>query len=141
MSDEPTDPKQTESQAGSGTVVHGPQTNIRGNVQGHVYSGTIGQIGDINVQLPPVPRLPLQRPERAIHFVDRTDELAQLLQDLQPGHVITLCGPGGMGKTALAAEAVWTLAPGSAPPDRFPDGVLFHSFYNQPAVDAACDQI
>ncbi len=87
------------------------------------------------------PRLPLQRPPRAAHFVDRRAELAQLLTDLQPGRVVTLCGPGGIGKTALAAEALWTLAPGSDPPDRFPDGVLFHSFYGRPDPALALEHI
>ena len=55
-----------------------------------------------------------------------------LLAELQPGRRVTLCGPGGMGKTALASEAIWRLAPGDVPPERFPDGVLWHSFYGQP---------
>ena len=48
---------------------------------------------------------PLQRPARATHFTGREAELAQLLDDLQPGRVVTLTGPGGIGKSALAAEA------------------------------------
>src|SRR5690606_28287294 len=46
---------------------------------------------------------------------------------------------GGMGKTALAAEAVWTLAPGADIPERFPDGLLWHSFYVQPQIATACE--
>jgi tetratricopeptide (TPR) repeat protein len=46
-----------------------------------------------------------------------------------------------MGKTALAAEAVWRLAPEEQPPERFPDGVIFHSFYNQPQVAIALEKI
>ena len=57
-------------------------------------------------------RLSLQRPRRAEHFVDREIEQARLLADLQLGRVVTVCGPGGMGKTALVAEVLWTLAPG-----------------------------
>ncbi|MCB0154980.1 MAG: tetratricopeptide repeat protein, partial [Anaerolineae bacterium] len=48
------------------------------------------------------------------------------------GRVVTLCGSGGMGKSALAAEVLWTLAPNDEPPAAFPDGVLFYSFYAQP---------
>ena len=33
---------------------------------------------------------------------------------------VTLCGSGGIGKTALAAEAVWILAPGNEPPPAWP---------------------
>jgi len=85
--------------------------------------------------------IPLQHPPRAPHFTDRENELARLLADLHPGRVVTLCGPGGIGKTALAAEAVWTLAPGDGPPDRFPDGILFHSFYGRPDPALALEHI
>jgi hypothetical protein len=85
--------------------------------------------------------IPLQRPPRAPHFTDREKALARLLADLCPGRVATLCGPGGIGKTALAAEAVWTLAPENEPPDRFPDGILFHSFYGQPDPALALEHI
>ncbi|MGB5686465.1 MAG: tetratricopeptide repeat protein, partial [Candidatus Electrothrix sp.] len=43
---------------------------------------------------------------------------------------------GGMGKSALAARAVRKL-----PPDRFPDGIIFHTFYHQPATDQALQSI
>ena len=54
---------------------------------------------------------------------------------------MTLCGPGGIGKTSLAAEALWELTGGTNPPRDFPDGVLFHSFYNQPQADLAFEHI
>jgi hypothetical protein len=81
--------------------------------------------------------IPLQRPLRVQHFTGRAAELARLLEDLRPGSSVTLCGPGGMGKSALAAEAVWTLAPGDDAPVRFPDGIIFHSFYHQPEAGQA----
>lgn len=84
---------------------------------------------------------PLQRPPRAEHFTDREQELEQLLVQLKLGQVATLCGPGGIGKTALAAEAIWTLVPEPEPPALFPDGVIFHSFYNQPASALALEHI
>ena len=84
---------------------------------------------------------PLVRPPQAENFVGRQEDLAQLINDLQLGEVVTLCGPGGIGKTTLAAQAVWTLAPGNEPSERFPDGIFFHSFYNQPQVDFALENI
>ncbi len=78
---------------------------------------------------PGPPGVPIQRLRRADHFTGREKELAQLLADLQPGRVITLCGPGGIGKTALASEVVWHLAPGEKPPEIFPDGIICHDFY------------
>ncbi|MFN8469679.1 MAG: tetratricopeptide repeat protein [Caldilineaceae bacterium] len=83
--------------------------------------------------------MPLYKPMRVQHFTGREQDLAKLLADLQPGKILTLCGPGGIGKSALAAEAVWRLAPGGEPPERFPDGVIFHSFYHQPQADLALE--
>ena len=78
----------------------------------------------------------LSRPDqpllRAEHFVGRKNELAKLVEDLQPGRVVTLCGPGGMGKTALAAQALETLTERDELTTRFPDGVIVYSFYGQP---------
>jgi tetratricopeptide (TPR) repeat protein len=80
-------------------------------------------------------------PERAKHFTDREKELEQLPSDLQPGEVLTLCGPGGIGKTALAAEVIWRLDDADELSKRFPDGVIFHTFYNQPQAALALEAI
>ena len=95
-------------------------------------------------QLPPMSerrRVPLHKPLRTQNFIGRTAELGRLLADLQPGRTVTLCGPGGIGKTALAAEAIWTLAPDGDPPARFPDGIFFHTFYRQPQAGLALTAI
>ncbi|HEU0163640.1 MAG TPA: helix-turn-helix domain-containing protein, partial [Thermomicrobiales bacterium] len=52
-------------------------------------------------------------------LVGRERDLARLLVELQPGRVVTIVGPGGVGKTSLALEAGDLLA------DRFPDGIWF----------------
>ena len=117
-------------------------THIR-DVIGPVSTGS-GPITQHQHYYPPTPQaapIPLQLPPRAEHFTGRQAELARLLAGLQPGRVVTLCGPGGIGKTALAAEAIWTLAPGDAPPACFPDGFIFHSFYNQPQATLALEAI
>jgi tetratricopeptide (TPR) repeat protein len=87
---------------------------------------------------PPIPHL---LPPRAQHFIGRQGQLSQLLAALHPGQVVTLCGPGGIGKTALAAEALWTLDDRGELTDRFPDGIVFHSFYNQPEAAIALETI
>ena len=85
--------------------------------------------------------IPLFKPPRAPHFTNRVAELEKLLGDLHVGKVITICGPGGIGKTALTAEVVWALAPEDDAPEEFPDGIIFHSFCNQPNVDIALETI
>ena len=72
------------------------------------------------------PRIPRHLPPLDDYFVDREQQLADLVRDLHPGKVVTLCGMGGIGKSALAAQAVRQIEP-----ERFPDGILFHSFYKQ----------
>lgn len=87
------------------------------------------------------PRFPLQRPEPVEFFVGREEELNRLVGLLQPGQVVTLCGPPGVGKTALAIHALWTLAPANKPPDHFPDGIIWHNFYAKPKATSAMEDI
>ncbi|MCI5163492.1 MAG: NACHT domain-containing protein, partial [Candidatus Electrothrix sp. AX5] len=81
-------------------------------------------------------QVPRQLPSLNAHFVGREDELALLFELLQPGKVVTICGTGGIGKTALATQAVHKLEAG-----RFPDGIIFYSFYHQPETAHALHHI
>ena len=74
------------------------------------------------VESTPTTNIPLQRPPAATHFTGRAPELAALLAALQPGRVVTLYGPGGIGKTALAAEALRALLAEQNPPPTPPEG-------------------
>ncbi|MCI5227400.1 MAG: hypothetical protein D3918_12265, partial [Candidatus Electrothrix sp. AX2] len=65
-------------------------------------------------------------------FLHREAELSWLDKHLHPDRVVAICAPGGMGKTALAARVLRRL-----PADRFPDPVIFHTFYHQPATAQA----
>jgi tetratricopeptide (TPR) repeat protein len=114
-----------------------PSISVNQRVEKNVGGTNIG----VYINQPRPLRIPLQRPAQVENFTGREDELQQLLEALQPGKVVTLCGPGGMGKTALASRAVWTLAPGEHPPERFPDGILFHTFYNRPEVAILFEKI
>jgi tetratricopeptide (TPR) repeat protein len=80
----------------------------------------------------------LPRPEA---FTGREAELARLMDDLRPGKIAALCGPGGMGKTALAAEALHRLSESGELAARFPDGVITHDFYTRPQALAALEHI
>ena len=74
--------------------------------------------------VPGQPRIPpLLRPRRAEHFQDRAAEQAWLLDRLHPGQIVTISGPGGMGKTALVAEVLWSLVKRS-----------LHAFVDLPAA-------
>ena len=110
---------------------HIAATNVVSGVQNNTYNYVPGQ------EFTP----PLQLPRRAEHFQDRMSERTWLLAHLQPGQIVTLCGPGGMGKTALVAEVLWTLAPADTPPTLFPHGIVFHTFYGRPETAVALEQL
>ncbi|MCO5184317.1 MAG: tetratricopeptide repeat protein [Anaerolineae bacterium] len=80
---------------------------------------------------------PQQLPPETVHFVGRERLVAQVQSAVQPGRVVTLWGPGGRGKTAVAWRALHTLQESGALLQRFPDGVLFHTFYGRPQTDVA----
>jgi predicted ATPase/class 3 adenylate cyclase len=58
-------------------------------------------------------------PERLTSFVGRDRELADLVALVRDARLVTLTGPGGIGKTSLAIEAARVLAP------QFRDGAWF----------------
>ncbi|XOF33426.1 MAG: hypothetical protein ACL93V_15720 [Candidatus Electrothrix sp. YB6] len=70
--------------------------------------------------------IPLQRPRQAEHLVGREKLLKEVLAALRPGRAVTLCGPGGIDKTALASRVAWELSPDGQPPALFPDGLIFY---------------
>jgi tetratricopeptide (TPR) repeat protein len=86
---------------------------------------------------------PLMLPPRAPSFVGREEDLAWVLHHLrhETGITVALCGPGGMGKTALAAEALAHLRKQEDWETRFPDGIFYHSFYTYPSLDIACEEL
>ena len=112
--------------------------NIKGVVQARTIKSVILNYFQHEAQHS-VP--PLQLPEPVDHFTGREDELPKIMDELRPGKVVTLCGPGGIGKTALAAEAVWRLAESNTLSVRFPDGIIFYSFYGQSDIAITFDHI
>ncbi|WPD24801.1 MAG: tetratricopeptide repeat protein [Candidatus Electrothrix scaldis] len=96
--------------------------------------GAIGkQINNYYTGAPPTPaEATCSLPAEDAVFLHRKEELAWLDEHLHPDRVVAVCGPGGMGKSALAARALRRL-----PADRFPDGMVFHTFYHQPKTAMA----
>ncbi len=70
-------------------------------------------------ELAPAPRAPRRTNLKAqlSSFVGREDEVARIAKSLEQNRLVTLVGPGGAGKTRLAAEAARTIS------DRAPDGI------------------
>ncbi|MCP5098668.1 MAG: tetratricopeptide repeat protein, partial [Chloroflexi bacterium] len=68
------------------------------------------------------------------HFTARQYELSWTLDTLQPKRIVTLWGPGGIGKSAIAQAVIDTLSTDNKPPETFPDGIIAHSFYGQPST-------
>ena len=85
--------------------------------------------------------VPVQRPSRPAHFVGREQEIQQILKTLQPGNVNVICGAGGIGKSAVAAETIWQATAANLPPSQFSGGVIYYNFYNQPEARQALEHI
>ncbi|MDU9048495.1 MAG: tetratricopeptide repeat protein [Candidatus Electrothrix sp. Rat3] len=114
--------------SGASIGVLGKNAHVEGGIHHHYYDRTEQGI-------------PLQRPKQADYLVGRQKLLKDVLAALQPGKVVTLCGPGGIGKTALASRVAWELAPEREAPALFPDGLLFSSFYGRKDVSLAFDHL
>src|SRR5215471_7721246 len=67
------------------------------------------EVNEIKTNLPAEPN----------RFIGRERELGELPKVLGSTRALTLCGPGGIGKTRLAVRVLADVA------DQFPDGVWF----------------
>jgi predicted ATPase/DNA-binding XRE family transcriptional regulator len=65
----------------------------------------------------PPPRSSPSLPRLAVELIGREDDLAQVLRALTAHRLVSLTGPGGVGKTTLALAAAHAVA------DRYPGGV------------------
>lgn len=119
--------------------------NIQRSVQDVRLNITVDSVpkieGNILGELRRVKTVPMQRPRKVVFFENRKDLLESIFEALRPTNVVTLSGAGGVGKTAIATQVIWEIAPGEAAPPQFPGGIIFYSFYGQPSVVAAMEHI
>jgi tetratricopeptide (TPR) repeat protein len=80
----------------------------------------------------PAPRIPRELPAPAERFFGRPAELERLTERLRQGKDNAVSGPAGMGKTALAAQALRAVVGEAAErlaASPFPDGIVFLDLY------------
>ncbi|MFD7057511.1 ATP-binding protein [Streptomyces mirabilis] len=82
---------------------------------------TLGRAGDGALEMPPRTLTPRPPSPPAVPVVGRDDEVAEIVAALRatPGRLVTLTGPGGVGKTTVALVAADVVAADH------PDGVYF----------------
>lgn len=95
----------------------------------------------INLKAPWKPRFTLL--SHVQPFIGRDEDLVWLLQQFEGNSGITLavCGPGGIGKTALVNEAIHRLVDQKKERGHFPDGIFYHSFYASPSLAVAFEEL
>jgi predicted ATPase/class 3 adenylate cyclase len=79
----------------------------------------------LRADFPPLRSLastPNNLPQQLTSFVGRESELADVVARVRQSRLVTLVGPGGIGKTRLSLQAAAELL------DEFPDGVFFVEF-------------
>ena len=136
MSDE-TQPKGPEPEI---HITANPQITVTGKVgeNARIEGVHIEHAEHVTVQNVKVRRIPLDLPGRPEVLVGRETLVQDVLAALAPGKMVSLVGPGGVGKSSLAAEVLWQLCRGKAePPAAFPDGIVWHDFASQPEASAA----
>ncbi|HSH04246.1 MAG TPA: tetratricopeptide repeat protein [Anaerolineae bacterium] len=82
----------------------------------------------------PARQVPWQLPRVAEHFVGREDVLAELHRCLAEGKRVLLRGAGGIGKSALVAQALHELAEQGVLRGRYPDGIIHYDFDTDPST-------
>ena len=86
---------------------------------------------EVDVPVVPARRAAVPPPLPLSSFVGRDADLDRVVAHLGRHRVVTLCGPGGVGKTRLATHAAAAVA------DRYADGITVVAFGDGGAADVA----
>jgi len=68
-------------------------------------------VADVSISPPSADIVPIALPQPATGFVGRRDQVAAVSAALSSARLVTLIGPGGVGKTRLAIEVARTIDP------------------------------
>jgi len=85
----------------------------------HVYQLVVGGLSDTFPALRTLDATPNNLPTQLTSFVGRSAEVGEAKRLLQAARLLTLTGPGGIGKTRLSLEIAADMV------HQFPDGVYF----------------
>jgi len=103
---------------GADTITTIPGRGYKFTAELILPEGALAEPAPAPYETEPVPAKPeTNLPQRLAAVIGRDAELAELEERLGGHRLVTLAGPSGIGKTRLAIELGWRLAPD------FPDGV------------------
>ena len=123
MGDSEQQNQEKETQADNiqtGDQVGGDKITVGDVTDSIVAIGAYAQVSVTNIQEAPPPPIPLQslNVTSKEYFTARESEISWLLGALQPKRVVTLWGPGGIGKSAIAQATLERLSPVGEPSKR-----------------------
>jgi|GEM_PF-3051591 len=99
------------------------------------------QLQDLKRQLADLRRRPWHPPRSPDQFFGRAEDIEKVASLLSKHLRLALTGAGGIGKTALAAQAIRHLAPSHMHPGLFPSGIYSHDYYQLAGHSQALDSI
>ena len=92
-------------------------------------------------QTKPATHIPWHPPVQAENLLGRDLQIRRFAQTLLERRVVVFHGPGGMGKTSLAAAVIAHIALSREQPGPWTGGIYSHDFYQQRSHDALIESL